>query len=58
MNCEIITKKIYTAPHVEHIKLDNEIALQLESVPPTGPNESRLMSPEYFNIDPFKNDLV
>jgi hypothetical protein len=33
-------KKIYTAPAIEIILLDNEISLALESSPPVGPSES------------------
>ena len=44
----------YTAPSVERIELDNEIALQLESQPPKAPGEANLKSPEYFCNDPFK----
>ena len=47
-------KRLYTAPLIEQIKLDNEISLALESSPPIGPEETSLMSPEYFNNDPFK----
>ena len=49
-----IEKLNYCAPAIECIQLDNEISLALESVPPIGPGESSLMSPEYFNSDPFK----
>ena len=50
------TKHFYKAPQVERIELDNEIALQLESVgtPPKAPGEA-LNAPEYFNNDPFKS---
>ena len=47
-------RQIYTAPHVERIELDNEIALQLESTPPKAPGEAHLKAPEYFSNDPFK----
>ena len=54
------TKNVYTAPLVERIELDNEIALQLESgpsqAPPTPPGEARNSAPEYFNNDPFKTN--
>ncbi len=32
-------KKIYLIPEIQIIKLDKEISLALESVPPAGPNE-------------------
>lgn len=54
---ENTTKKTYSTPQIEQIKLDNEISLALESAPPTGPGESSLISPEYFNNDPFKNNV-
>jgi hypothetical protein len=47
-------KQIYTAPQVDRIELDNEIALQLESTPPKAPGEAQLKAPEYFSNDPFK----
>lgn len=53
-------KQSYTAPLVERIELDNEIALQLESVvtPPKAPGEAQLKAPEYFNNDPFRSNMV
>jgi hypothetical protein len=33
-------KKIYKAPRIEWIPLDNEISLALESSPPAGPSET------------------
>lgn len=52
------TKKAYTAPAIEKILLDNEISLVLESTPPAGPGEgASLKAPEYFNNDPFKNNI-
>ena len=33
-------KKIYIAPQVEFILIDNEISLALESAPPAGPSET------------------
>jgi hypothetical protein len=48
-------KRVYTAPQIERVELDNEISLALESTPPIGPNENMFFSaPEYFNHDPFK----
>ena len=51
------TKKQYIVPQIEHIELDNEIALQLESTPPKAPGEANLKTPEYFNDDPFKANI-
>ena len=52
------SKQIYVIPQVERIELDNEIALQLESVatPPKAPGEANLNAPEYFSNDPFKTN--
>jgi hypothetical protein len=51
-------KRSYIVPTIVRIKLDNEIALVLESDPPAGPGESNnLKAPEYFNNDPFKNNF-
>ena len=47
------TKKTYKAPHIELIKLDNEISLALESTPPFGPDETRLNFNQ--NLDNFDN---
>ncbi|HEY5507227.1 MAG TPA: hypothetical protein VIK29_01045 [Paludibacter sp.] len=52
------TKKTYTAPAIEKILIDNEISLALESTPPDGPGElGSSKVPEYFNNDPFKNNI-
>ena len=32
-------KREYSSPEIECIQLDKEISLQMESVPPTGPDE-------------------
>ena len=50
------TQKQYSAPQVERIELDNEIALQLESTPPKAPGEAQLKAPEYFSNDPFRTN--
>jgi hypothetical protein len=52
------TKKKYLSPEIEKIELDNEIALQLESTPPVGPDESNLQAPDFFKNDPFQTNLV
>jgi len=49
-----MAKRLYCAPQIEQIKLDNEISLALESDPPIVPGETQLKMPEYFNNDPFK----
>ena len=51
----INTKRVYTAPQIERVELDNEISLVLQSSPPIGPDEvAAFFAPEYFNHDPFK----
>lgn len=50
----INSKRVYTAPQIERVELDNEISLVLESAP-IGPSEEMpFFAPEYFNHDPFK----
>ena len=51
-------KMDYQSPIIERIELDNEIALQLESTPPKAPGEAQLITPEFFNNDPFITNLV
>lgn len=51
-----LKKRVYTAPLIECVKLDNEISLILESDPPKGPFESQ-NAPEHFNNDPFKTNV-
>lgn len=36
---QIINKRLYNVPRVIHIQIDKQIALQLESSPPIGPDE-------------------
>jgi len=49
--------KIYNKPQIMQIKLDNEISLVLDSMPPIGPGENLSGAPEYFNVNPFKTKL-
>lgn len=44
-------KKIYNAPAIEKVNLDNEISLALESLPTKGPGESML---DFKSTNPFK----
>jgi hypothetical protein len=53
----IIDKRVYSQPEITVMRLDNEISLALESAPPDGPNEVMNTVPEYFNNDPFKNNM-
>ena len=57
MNNQNKEKRVYRAPMIERIKLDNEISLALESAPPLGPGETMNSVPEYLNNDPFKTNL-
>jgi hypothetical protein len=50
-------KKMYINPQIELIKLDSEISLALQSAPPAGPDEGLSFAPEYFNNDPFRNNM-
>ena len=49
-------KQVYSTPAIVSVELDNDISLQLSSVPPIGPGETSL-SPEFLRADPFKVDL-
>lgn len=51
-------KRVYFAPMVERITLDNDISLQLQSEPPTGPNEGYNSTPKYYNNEPFKSNMA
>jgi hypothetical protein len=49
--------KKYIQPQIERIKLDNEISLALESLPPVPGGGWELSNdPQYFNNDPFKSN--
>jgi len=54
---EKIQKHSYSAPLIEEIQLDDEISLALESTPPTYEMNKGSKVPEYFNNDPFKNNI-
>lgn len=53
-----IQKSPYSSPQINHVILDNEISLVLESAPPEGPDEALNAKPEYFNNDPFRTTTV
>jgi hypothetical protein len=57
MNNSIIEKKEYSSPQIIRVKLDNEISLALESDPPTYESTNNVVAPEYFNNNPFKDNL-
>jgi len=48
----ITSKKCYLRPNMEQILLDSNIALALESSPPTGPSEVNV-TPTHLSNDPF-----
>ena len=53
-----IQKQEYTTPSIEIVLLDNEISLQLQSIPPVGPTEGAQLSPVYLKNDPFKTNMA
>lgn len=55
---EPIEQKIkYHIPQIKCIRIDNEISLALESIPPEGPLEG-INNIENFNINPFKINVI
>lgn len=50
-------KQAYTQPEIEHVVMDNEISLQLESAAPAPPGDpvSDSMVPGFVNQNPFKD---
>lgn len=54
METNHIFKRAYLMPEIQQIMLDKDISLQLESNPPTLPNEVRnnLPNSDYFNNNP------
>jgi len=50
-----IQKRIYTSPSIQVVNLDNEISLQLASVPPVPDSGDEVYNTaDYFNNDPYK----
>jgi len=48
------SKRIYTAPQIGQVKLDNDISLILASAPPAGPDEETAsFVPEQFDPKPY-----
>ena len=58
MDIHTIKKQEYTAPIIAQIRLDNEISLALESTPPTFESSTKTSTPEFFNNEPFKNNMA
>jgi hypothetical protein len=52
-----VEKLTYCKPSIVKIKLDNEISLALESALPPGDPGTVAKSPDYFNNDPFGNNI-
>lgn len=55
---KITEKRIYNNPEITFIKLDNDISLILDSMPPAGPDEGASLTPEYLKTNPFKTNLA
>lgn len=51
------SRRTYSTPRIERIKLDNEISLSLESDEAPGDPEASIRAPEYFNSDPFRTNI-
>lgn len=50
--------KKYTTPCIEHIKIDHEIALSMQSLPPAGPGEGYGWVDEQKSLNnPYKNNI-
>lgn len=47
-------RRDYSKPEITNIKLDNEISLALESIPPIPGNENISLTTDYFNNNPLK----
>jgi hypothetical protein len=52
-------KRTYSTPHLECVKLDNEISLVLISSDPEEPtsNSDVRFAPDYFNSNPFNKSF-
>lgn len=53
MNAQQTEKSPYIQPELIKVKLDNEISLQLESLPPVFESKNTGGASDYFNDDPF-----
>ena len=51
-------KRTYLPPVIESISLDNEISLALESAPTPDSGDEVYNTPDYFNNDPYKDNLA
>lgn len=51
-------KRTYQPPVIESISLDNEISLALESAPTPDSGDEVYNTPDYFNNDPYKDNMA
>ena len=51
-------KRTYLPPVIESISLDNEISLALESAPTPDSGDEVYNTPDYFNNNPYKDNLA
>lgn len=51
-------KRAYLPPVIESISLDNEISLALESAPTPDSGDEVYNTPDYFNNDPYRDNLA
>ena len=51
-------KRTYLPPVIESISLDNEISLALESAPTPDSGDEVYNTPDYFNNDPYKDNMA
>ena len=55
----IPTEKLtYLPPVIDSSSLDNEISLALESAPTPDSGDEVYNTPDYFNNDPYKDNLA
>lgn len=52
-------KREYLSPVIEKVDLDSEVSLTMESDPAFNQDDEvhNLNAPEYFNSDPYKNNI-
>ena len=51
-------KRTYQPPVIVSISLDNEISLALESAPTPDSGDEVYNTPDYFNNDPYKDNMA
>ena len=51
-------KRTYQPPVIVSISLDNEISLALESAPTPDSGDEVYNTPDYFNNNPYKDNLA